>query len=1633
MPASYRRALFSALCLLGVAADRVSAQYVDFEFPAYVPGKTIVNVDGWIPSSDPAPDYPENYQVQAGPGGKYLHALTTTSTTLHRYFSTVSGILDVRWKWRAMSDSAHFCASVSNSVASARAASRGLVCLDAKGVITTQGLAGFPSTTSKENWTKGEWHYMRMVLDNGLGVNKFTVYISEDSLRGSERLVAPAATMGGSGAFTRFVLRDEAGSGYVDFDDLSWETTAMWQVGANSGSDGLGGFVDSLWSTARNWSSGVVPDNTTHVIFSEGFQRGCLLDRNAEVRSITVASEYKGNINLGQQNLSVWIKGDFTGGNYPFAGAGHIRFPSARGAILISPAAFRMLAPVRHDGHGPVRLDLRALNVAGLTQIQGNIDFNGWDMVVNGDFTIKNGQPGTLRNLDGRTISVGHATRLEGSSKDTLLGLATAPKGWILSGSISGAPADSIQTRFASLGNARLSIGQGYAYQSVDAGGNSGWAFITAAPVILSQPKDTTVKVGEAAQFRVSASSKLPMAFQWSRDGKAIPGAVDSTYTVLTTFKADSGATFTCKLTNSAADTSTVAARLMVSFPAPTVMPAPRPFADSLSVKLTSPVAGAATWYSRNGGAYLEFRSDFTLRDSTLVTAFSVFNLDTSAPAAFNFPKIILPQLAEPGIDPENTTFVDTLRVSMTPPLSGASIYYTLDGKAADSSGILYQKSFLVSRTTTVSAVAYLAGYRRSNVRSRNYIRQVPETIPAPSAVPAGGDFTDSVVVRLSPPPTAPDASVFYFTGNQGPFKYSDSLVLRATSNLKAIAISGSKISDTATWEFRRRLEAPVAAPKTRSFADTLRIALTTKAIGAGIHYTWDGNDPTAASPLYDGHPMLLDSSATLKAVSVSSGEVSGVLSETYTLIPDTPYVSHRGGGYDSLITIALRASSARATIYYSLDGSIPGPERPQTAYTKPFNLDSSATLKAVAVTGTGTKSRSGPWRIERYTFITPGRPVLKPGARIELSKSYSLDSRFAGASTVDVEVLRMDSLKTPGGFRDILFGVRLSLPDGAPAFPKIAFNAPKGEPRSLFAYQTKDQARYISSDDTIEISSPGTYFLAMDTSAPIISFSGETFTLEDSTRLVVSIKDNVSNLLLDMERSDKASAGFRGKEINGMPLLNVALQNPKGSLLPLTVRLKVDDHTNTASFPDDGSHYALAQRFTGSIRTPAAFHIGSSTDDPWDLVAIPLSLNPALTLAQLRKNNTAPSLEAATLDPKTGLYRNLAANEPMPAGASIWLGAATSIPSLVFPALQTASRQGAAAYTLTLHHGWNQVANPCLTRMYWPVTRVFPVAYESSPLKGLHIFNPTTGAYDHAETLEPWRGYFAWYEGQGDTLVTLSPAPVAAPATIAALGKAAKSNSAGNTAASAGFRFQLRLAGAAGVSLGATPRAQNGMGLEDEPQPAGRRVDAAHLYSARAGMRLETDLVKWSPGALSGWTLVMGLPKGNPRDTSAANGLRSGAGEGARIEGVELPEGYSAWAVSRKRGLRFPIAQGATLPMHAGFTDTLEVIAGPAFAVEARLASIPVSVGAFSLDLEAAPGSFALRLHLPGASRLRLQVWSLAGRGIESGSLDLPEGVYRLVRDRHGQGYPTGLYVVSLEWAGGGKSGRLTRKIAIP
>jgi len=85
------------------------------------------------------------------------------------------------------------------------------------------------------------------------------------------------------------------------------------------------------------------------------------------------------------------------------------------------------------------------------------------------------------------------------------------------------------------------------------------------APTITTQPQSQTVTVGATATFSVVATGTAPLTYQWSKNGAAINGATNSTYTTPATVIGDNGSTFTVTVSNVAGSKTSNAAMLTVT------------------------------------------------------------------------------------------------------------------------------------------------------------------------------------------------------------------------------------------------------------------------------------------------------------------------------------------------------------------------------------------------------------------------------------------------------------------------------------------------------------------------------------------------------------------------------------------------------------------------------------------------------------------------------------------------------------------------------------------------------------------------------------------------------------------------------------------------------------------------------------------------------------------------------------------------------------------------------------------------------------------------------------------------------------------------------------------------------------
>jgi hypothetical protein len=117
---------------------------------------------------------------------------------------------------------------------------------------------------------------------------------------------------------------------------------------------------------------------------------------------------------------------------------------------------------------------------------------------------------------------------------------------------ISGATATTYTTPPTAIGNS----GSVYTVTVTNAGGTvtstPATLTVVTTPLIVTQPANQTVNVGQTATFSVSASGTAPLTYQWYKNGTLIPGASSTSYTTPAAVIGDSGSLFTIIVTNSA-------------------------------------------------------------------------------------------------------------------------------------------------------------------------------------------------------------------------------------------------------------------------------------------------------------------------------------------------------------------------------------------------------------------------------------------------------------------------------------------------------------------------------------------------------------------------------------------------------------------------------------------------------------------------------------------------------------------------------------------------------------------------------------------------------------------------------------------------------------------------------------------------------------------------------------------------------------------------------------------------------------------------------------------------------------------------------------------------------------------------
>jgi len=184
----------------------------------------------------------------------------------------------------------------------------------------------------------------------------------------------------------------------------------------------------------------------------------------------------------------------------------------------------------------------------------------------------------------------------------------------------------------------------------------------------------------------------------------------------------------------------------------------------------------------------------------------------------------------------------------------------------------------------------------------------------------------------------------------------------------------------------------PTFSPVAGTYTSNQTVTISDTTSGSSIYYTTDGTTPTISSTKYSS-AITVNATKTLKAIATKSGYTNSVATAAYTLVAPIPSLSLAAGTYGSSQTETITDSNSSAVIYYTTDGSAPTVS--STRYTAPFVVNSSETVKAIAVvTGYSNSSAAS----ATYTFVVPTPTFSLVGGTYYGSQTVTISDSNSGA-----------------------------------------------------------------------------------------------------------------------------------------------------------------------------------------------------------------------------------------------------------------------------------------------------------------------------------------------------------------------------------------------------------------------------------------------------------------------------------------------------------------------------------------------------------------------------------------------------------------------------------------------------------
>jgi hypothetical protein len=297
---------------------------------------------------------------------------------------------------------------------------------------------------------------------------------------------------------------------------------------------------------------------------------------------------------------------------------------------------------------------------------------------------------------------------------------------------------------------------------------------VVVAPTITTAPQNATVTASAAASFTVVAGGTAPLSYQWRRDGTAITGATNATYSITSTQASDAGA-YTCVVTNTGGSATSSAATLTVTTAAtaPTITQQPVNATATTGTSATFSVVVSGTtpisYQWRKDGATISGATSA----SYTITSVQATDAGSYTVVATNTAGSITSSGATLTVSATATTPAITQQPSSTTVTAGASVSFSVTATGTGTLTYQWKKdgavlagatsaTYAIANAQSADAAAYTCVVTNSvgSVTSAAGTLSVTAsavapsvlTAPANAALTTGGTITLSVTVSGTSP-----------------------------------------------------------------------------------------------------------------------------------------------------------------------------------------------------------------------------------------------------------------------------------------------------------------------------------------------------------------------------------------------------------------------------------------------------------------------------------------------------------------------------------------------------------------------------------------------------------------------------------------------------------------------------------------------------------------------------------------------------------------------------------------------------------------------------------------------------------------------------------------------------------------